>query len=225
MWTPAVVCWNAVSCTTVRPAPTALISKSDAIWLPWSSWSEATTGLVSPTSTNTTVGAATIPEGFLKPSVGSPEQDRNPTAATSTTEPRNKRFIVNTSVRRSSKDASRIVRLKLLPYAGIVAPAQAEQIDPEELPGVVHGFAADYLAPRRNPGLAKIVRKDQLIRPKAGAIGKDVVGPLAAGVAPYLVRRGSALVLLPEYVVRGPAPGEDPAPIRPPPRHRYTAPL
>src|SRR4026209_1775693 len=166
-----------------------------------------------------------IPEGFLKRSVGSPEQDRNPTAATSTTEPRNKRFIVNTSVRRSSKDASRIVRLKLLPYAGVVAPAQAEQIDPEELPGVVHGFAADHLAPGRNPGLAEVVRKDQLIGPKAGAIGKDVVGPLAAGVAPYLVRRGPALVLLPEHVVRGPAPGEDPAPIRAPPGDGFPAAL
>ena len=118
-----------------RPLPTALISKSAAIWFPWSSCE----------GDQDRLGLAHIdeqggrdwrrsPSGSRKSLVGSPEQDRNPTATASTTEPRNKRFIVDTSVRRSVKDASRIVRLKSLAYAGVVPPAQAEQIDSRGTP-------------------------------------------------------------------------------------------
>ena len=116
-----------------------------------------------------------------------------------------------------------VIRLKSLACAGIVPPAQAEQIDSQELPGVVNGLAADDFAPRRNSGLAEVVGKDQLIGPKAGPVGKEVVGSLTLGILPDLVRWSPALVLLPEDIVRRAVPGEDPAAVRPPARYGVPA--
>src|SRR5688572_14035042 len=128
------------------PGPTAEIWYSPAIWLPCWSCSEAITGLVSPTLMNTVVGEATMPAGSLKSLVGSPEHDRNPTATASTTEPRNKRFIVDTSMG-GLVGCVPFYSLKLLAYFRIVPPCHAEQIHAKEFSGIVHGLAADEGGP------------------------------------------------------------------------------
>src|SRR5687767_228354 len=138
------------------PGPTAEIWYSPAIWLLCSSCSEAITGLVSPTSMNTVVAVPTLPAASLKRLVGPPEPARNPTATASTTEPRNKRFIVDTSMG-GLVGCVPFFSLKLLAYSRIVPPRHAEQIHAQEFSGIVHGLAADEGGPRGDARLPDII--------------------------------------------------------------------